>query len=408
MGNAVKARLAVTLGGYPYSQTDLGLQLWRLPSYALMPIPFFHISGTQQETQPWKHNQRTQDAYRHWMRFHQRMVPYLFTYASRAHTSGMPVWRHMVFMDPGNSATYDKDYQAYVGDWLIVAPARDEISATSEVYLPRGTWYDWYDGTEHRGEKTFTADAGPDRLPLFAREGAIIPMAPAMDYIGEVPEDPLTLNIWPSEDPSRFELWEDAAGITSTFGCQDRNTQVDISIPSFSGSRWSPATRSYVLRVHTGGKTAVKVFRDNAATELTPVPGREEFDAARQGWYMDPSDGGVCFVKPNGDNAAGFNVYVSYNGELSARRAHRIPIRRIAITRDRHTGTLHVTTPFNGMHDIELVTLSGRTIKQVHHTGPARCAVSPDGIAGGVYFVRIRLNGTVVCGRRMLAGTGGR
>jgi len=408
MGNAVKARLAVTLGGYPYSQTDLGLERWRLPSYALMPIPFFHISGTQQETQPWKHNQRTQDAYRHWMRFHQRMVPYLFTYASRAHTDGMPVWRHMVFMDPGNPATYDKDYQAYVGDWLVVAPVRDEISASSEVYLPRGTWYDWYDGTVHRGEKTFTADAGPDRLPLFAREGAIIPMAPAMNYIGEIPEDPLTLRIWPSANPSQFKLREDATGITSTFGCLRRNTQVDISIPPFGGSRWSPATRNYVLRVHTQGKTAVKVFRDNAATELTQLQTLEEFDAREQGWYMDPSDGGVCRVKPNGDNATGYNVYVSYNGELSARPVRDGTVNRIAITGAPHANTLYVTTPFHGLHHIELVTLNGRGVKRVRHTGPAPCAVSLEGVAGGMYFVRIRLNGTVVHRGRMLVGTGGR
>jgi len=56
----------------------------------------------------------------------------------------------------------------------MVAPVLKPGQTARSVYLPKGTWYDWYTGAAHAGESYVTADAPLERIPLFARGGSII------------------------------------------------------------------------------------------------------------------------------------------------------------------------------------------------------------------------------------------
>jgi alpha-glucosidase (family GH31 glycosyl hydrolase) len=65
------------------------------------------------------------------------------------------------------------------GEWLLAAPVYEDAVTRDGIYLPAGEWWDYWDGTVSQGPQTVDGYAAPlDKLPLFVREGAIIPMWP--------------------------------------------------------------------------------------------------------------------------------------------------------------------------------------------------------------------------------------
>jgi alpha-D-xyloside xylohydrolase len=80
---------------------------------------------------------------------------------------------------------------------------------TRSVYLPAGSkWYDFWTGQEFDGGQTVSAEAPLDRIPLYVRGGAVLPMGPTLQYADEHPADPIELRVYPGADGS-FTLYED-------------------------------------------------------------------------------------------------------------------------------------------------------------------------------------------------------
>jgi AraC-like DNA-binding protein len=90
-----------------------------------------------------------------------------------------------------------------LGDSLLVAVYTDQ------VYLPEGNWFDYWTGERYSGPQRIAYTVPPGAGgPLFVRAGAIVPMWPTMDYIGQLRVETLTLDIYPGPR-SEFVLYED-------------------------------------------------------------------------------------------------------------------------------------------------------------------------------------------------------
>ncbi len=95
------------------------------------------------------------------------------------------------------------------GPAFLVAPVTRYKTRTRAVYLPAGTrWYDFYSGRVFDGGRSVDADAPLARMPLFVRAGSIVPVGPAIQYTGEKPDAPITLDVYTGAD-GRFDLYED-------------------------------------------------------------------------------------------------------------------------------------------------------------------------------------------------------
>ena len=70
-------------------------------------------------------------------------------------------------------------------------------------------WYDFWTGERHAGGGEVTVDAPLERIPLFVRAGAIIPMADGLQYADQPPEGPLEVHVWRGADGA-FDLYDDA------------------------------------------------------------------------------------------------------------------------------------------------------------------------------------------------------
>ncbi len=99
--------------------------------------------------------------------------------------------------------------QFMFGPSLLVNPVTDYHARNRKLYLPATTgWFDFYSGQYLPGGQTLTADAPLERLPLYVREGSIVPFGPAVQYTAEKPADPITLYVYTGRNAS-FSLYED-------------------------------------------------------------------------------------------------------------------------------------------------------------------------------------------------------
>jgi hypothetical protein len=353
---------------------------------------------------PYKEDQSIKDSYLKWMNFRYRLIPYLFSMGGVAHETGVPIMRHMFVGDEQNPLTWNKgDFnggqfgayspwmQYYLGDWLLAAPwDKDWTDGTVSVWFPRGTWYNWWTGSKHEYNESLMKMANSDTTFLYVKAGAIIPLMPEMQYVGAIPEDPITLRVWPSGSSS-FTLFEDETPVKTTFRCDASAGQDLVSIPAFSGSKYSPATRKYQLEVYTADRAPLKVARDNANNLLTQLTTKTALDAASSGWFYDAANHGTCYVKPAGDARNGFSVIVSYNGTVAVTPRVAVDLGLLRIQQNAARNKVAVSIPFAGAHTVELLNARGQVVRLLRGSQPANYHVPLGRGSEGMYLLRISL-----------------
>jgi hypothetical protein len=319
------------------AQTQVRDLQWK----ALTPA-WMIISGWSKQTnnmkQPWIFGEPYTTINRKYLKFKTRLTPYLYTYSREAYDTGVPTVRAMVLEFPDDPTTWSKrtQYQFMSGESLLVAPVYEDSPVRNDIYLPAGKWIDYWDGTEFNGSTTLNGYAAPlEKLPMFVRAGAIIPMYPEMLYDGQKPFDPVTLDVYPS-GKSKFDLYEDD-GTTQAYrtGASARTLievespmtvdapgdQVTVKVGAAKGTyAGMPASRAYVIDAHVPAKPAgVRIgtralpgFEPAGAGRAALDKARADFNAATEGWFFDAADRkGVLHVKIAPQRlAGGFSVTI--------------------------------------------------------------------------------------------------
>lgn len=105
------------------------------------------------------------------------LLPYLYAAFSEYRNIGLPPVRALVmdFEDDLNVRNIDDEYM--LGPDLLVVPLTVEDGTSRNVYLPNGTWYDFWDGTPFEGGRAIGFEVPYDKIPVFVRDGAILPLA---------------------------------------------------------------------------------------------------------------------------------------------------------------------------------------------------------------------------------------
>jgi alpha-glucosidase (family GH31 glycosyl hydrolase) len=105
-----------------------------------------------------------------------------YTLTWQAHTLGLPLMRALVLNYPDDPRVWALGHQFLWGDDLLVAPVTREGATAWPVYVPTGSWYDFWTGARYEGPAGVTLDAPLDRLPLLVRAGAIVPLGPILQH----------------------------------------------------------------------------------------------------------------------------------------------------------------------------------------------------------------------------------
>ena len=130
------------------------------------------LNGWASKTAPWQYPAAT-GTVREALRQRLRFLPYLYAAFADYHFQGLPPIRAMLLEDPEIEKAED---QFMFGPSLLAAPFYDKAGWEREVVLPAGTWYDFYTGEAFQGGRKIKAANDVGRMPLYAKEGAVIPM----------------------------------------------------------------------------------------------------------------------------------------------------------------------------------------------------------------------------------------
>jgi alpha-D-xyloside xylohydrolase len=149
--------------------------------------------------EPWCFGAEVADIFRKYAQLRYRLLPYIYSCAAQTATTGRPLMRPLVLDYQEDPTTHTLDLQYLFGDAFLVAPVFSK-EADVRVYLPAGRWVDYWTKQTYAGPGWITVHAALDTLPLFVREGAIIPMGPVVQYADEKPLDPLTLDVYPAAE----------------------------------------------------------------------------------------------------------------------------------------------------------------------------------------------------------------
>ncbi|HJY80203.1 MAG TPA: DUF5110 domain-containing protein, partial [Candidatus Binatia bacterium] len=232
-----------------------------------------------------------------------RLLPYIYTAAYEACTTGMPLMRPLVLAFPTDPQVFNLSDEYLFGGDMLVAPIVEEGATERVVYLPAGNWVDFWTDTAYTGPGSFTVPAPLDTLPLFIRQGSILPLGPEMQYSWEYPLDPLTLELYHGGDRA-FVLYEDdgettryqtGAAVQIPLQMTEETGILRISIGEagggFLGHR---AERSYLLNIHQPPVTR-EVTCNGASVPL--LDDQQSLDLAPSGWWWDNIKG-ILTVKP--------------------------------------------------------------------------------------------------------------
>jgi alpha-glucosidase len=252
------------LSGEPFVGADAGgfigrtdaelLTRWYQIAF-LTPFCRNHAQRDAYDHEPWRFGAYYEDIIRKYLKLRYRFLPFLYTALEEAHRTGVPIFRPLLLNYQNDANTLDLDDEFMVGGDLLVAPILKPGATSRLVYLPEGTWFDYWTGRQLAGGRMIHADAALETVPLYVRGGAIIPMGPEMNYVGEKSTDPLTFEVYPdAQGNARTSLYEDD-GVSPAYrnGVERRTTvtyqlfKIDVSAPTGS---YQPGPRNLVFAVH--------------------------------------------------------------------------------------------------------------------------------------------------------------
>ncbi len=257
----------LSLSGVPFCGSDVG-GFFGTPSQRLYArwmqlgafSPFFrgHTIINTPDQEPWAFGEEVENNVHKIMNLRYELLPFFYNEFFEASQTGIPIVRSMFinYQDDDECYSDNAQYQFMIGDNLLVAPVLSEYENFRKLYLPEGKWLDWWTNKVFEGKKWIIVEAPIDRIPLFIREGAIIPMEPKQNYVGENNNSELTLKIFPSQD-SKYNFYEDDGKSLNYKNGQflltsikvKNNSNLDIDIEKENGE-YDPDRKSYQLNIY--------------------------------------------------------------------------------------------------------------------------------------------------------------
>ena len=197
MAETLRSGLSIAQSGFAFWSHDISGFESTAPSdvykrWAAFGLLCSHsrLHGSSSYRVPWLFDEESVDVVRFFTRLKCRLMPYLYAKAVEAHRTGVSMLRPMVMEFPGDVGCEDCDTQYMLGDSLLVAPIFHG-DGHADFYLPEGKWTSLLTGDTLQGGRWVKETHGFMSLPLYVREGSVLPMGicsdrPDYDYANQV------------------------------------------------------------------------------------------------------------------------------------------------------------------------------------------------------------------------------
>lgn len=247
--------------------------------------PLYRAHGQFPYREPWNIAPEGHPAYTsivYYTNLRYRLMPYIYTMAGMTYFNDYTIMRPL-FMDfPADKKAENISDQFMFGPAFMVCPVYSYEARDRNVYFPTGSnWYDFYTGNYITGGKQVSVDAPYERIPLFIREGSIIPVGPEIQYAGEKKADKIVLYVYKGKDGS-FTLYEDEdnnynyeSGKYANISFTYNNTSNTLTIGERKG-QFDGMLKNRTFTIVTVSKDKPKAFNYDADGQNISYDGKEQ------------------------------------------------------------------------------------------------------------------------------------
>jgi len=204
----------------------------------------FHGLGPRYR-EPWRFEPRTQDIVREMLNLRYRLIPYIYSEAHYMAAHGLPLLCPLVLEFWEDPTVYNIEDSYLFGRNLLVAPILTEEDERN-IYIPHGTWYDFWTDESQEGPCWIKYRCPLERVPLFVREGTVLPLAALTQHTGDIElDEEVTLKVYPdakgradyvlTDDEHEYEVKAVVEDGILNVSAPSRWRKVKVEFPQISG-----------------------------------------------------------------------------------------------------------------------------------------------------------------------------
>lgn len=374
--------------------------------------PITRAHGVGQPTEPWGYGSEAEAISKKYIQLRYKLLPYIYTMAYQNYKTSLPLARPLFFGYPGDNNLTGLSSSYMWGDCFLVSPVVQAGQTTKTVYLPKDNWIDYWTDRVYEGGQNISVSTPLDKLPLFVKEGSIIPMQPLMEYSDEYPLDTLYLDIFPSIDKQAvFTLYEDdgktlqyqtgsyaltsfTAGTSTTGSKLDFNVSISQSAGNYNGK---PVQRIYVPIIHE-----VLVKPAQVLINGNPIQEKQSYGELRvsaSGYYFDPSLK-LLYIQINTSADSSYNISADDILLSIDSGMNEVPsdfnLKQNYPNPFNPSTTIEYQLPFNGSVKLQVYDVLGREVKtlveQRESAGDYKIKFDGKDLPSGVYIYTLHVS----------------
>jgi alpha-D-xyloside xylohydrolase len=201
MAGTLRAALSYGLSGVPFWSHDIGGFAGTPSEKVFIRWAQFGLLSSHARThgttprEPWEFGEQALETFRRYTRLRYQLMPYIHHAATEAAEKAWPLMRAMFLEFPNDPTTFTLDTQYMFGSDLLIAPVMNEQSHV-EVYLPAGRWHNYWKQEIIEGPTWIRKTVPLEEIPIYVRDGAVIPTVREAQHTGAIDWNELTLEMF--------------------------------------------------------------------------------------------------------------------------------------------------------------------------------------------------------------------
>jgi len=174
--------------------------------------PFFRVHSmvNVRDSEPWAYGEEVEEISRNYINLRYKLMPYLYSLFYRAYQNGTPINKSLAVDYTNDPEIYhgNAQHEFTLGDWLLVCPTTSQ-QEYAKVYIPEGNWYRFFTDEKVSGSQHLVIETSMEDLPVYAKEGAIIPLQSVVQNTHEAHDGEMKLHIYHGDVETSQQYFED-------------------------------------------------------------------------------------------------------------------------------------------------------------------------------------------------------
>lgn len=203
------------------------------------------------------HNSEVERICRKYLNLRYQLLPYIYSAVAEGHRTGMPLMRALWLNYPDDAKALAIEDAYMLGDSLMVAPVLEPAAEKRQVYLPRGSWWDFWTSDQVDGGKLVSRGVDLETLPIYVKAGSIVATGPVKQFALE-----------PSTEPIKLTVYSGADGVSTYYEDDGQSFAYERGDFACLELQWTEASRS--LHIKPCGGTFARTWRFRVALANGP------------------------------------------------------------------------------------------------------------------------------------------